>query len=118
MEPLPSGNEEKAKLAVLAGDILQDTQKLVEKQVALAKLQLFEDWGAFKPVALWMGAAVVALSSAGLLFSLTIVFLIHEVSQQPLAYCFGETVLLFAAIGWFGVKVAQAKAKELSFVNE
>ena len=118
METPPVIAEEKSKLAVLAGDILQDAQKLAEKQVALAKLQFFEDWGTFKPFALWMGIALVALCSSGLLFSLTVVFLIHEQTQLPIAACFGITVLLFTAIGFSCLMVALAKSKELSFVND
>ena len=114
----PTEPQEKQKLAVLAGEILQDAQKLVEQQVALAKLQLFEDWGSFKPVAVWLALGIAALSSAGLLFSLTIVFVLHESTQLSLWACFGITLILFLTVGAISLAIARAKSKDLSFVND
>ncbi len=118
MNPNELEPKEKPKLAILAGEIVQDAQKLVEQQVALVKLQLFEDWGNLKPFALWMAVAIVALFSAGLLFSLTVVFVLHDNSGLPLWGCFAITVVLFLIAGGVSLAIARAKSKDLSFVNE
>ncbi len=108
---------ETAPVSVLAAGILQDTQKLVEQQIALAKLQIFEDWGSFKPVAFWLAVAVLTLIPAGLLLSLTLVFVLHEGSGLPLWSCFGIILLAYSAVGGLSVRLALNKSKELSFAN-
>ena len=107
-----------APIAVLAAGILQDTQKLVEQQVTLAKLQFFEDWGAFKPVAFWLTLGILSLVSAGLLLALTLVFVLHESSGLPLWACFGIILLGYLAAGAAGLYFAREKSRELSFINE
>jgi len=118
METQSTKPAEPAPIAVLAAGILQDTQKLVEQQVALAKLQLFEDWGAMKPVALWLALALLTLVPAGLLLSLTLVFVLHESSGMPLWSCFGIILLLYSIVGVFSLYVAREKSKALSFISE
>jgi hypothetical protein len=109
---------EKPNLAALAGDILQDTQKLVEQQIALAKLQAFEDWSSFKPFIWWVALSVVSLFSAGLLFAFTVVFILNEGAQLPLWLSFGITVLIFLSIGGMSVFVARRKSKVMSFLHD
>ncbi len=118
MEPEEELTTEKPKLAVLAGEVLHDVQKLVEQQVELVKVQLFEGWGSFKPLALWVVVGTVSLLSAGLLFSLTLVFVLHESTQLPLWACYGITVIFFLVVGGVSLWVARQKSKELSFENE
>lgn len=98
----------------MASDILQDVQKLTEQQVALTRLQFFEDWDKFKPLAVWIGLGVFALSSASLLFSLTLVFVLNETTKFPLWACFGMTVMLFLVFATASFYIARQKSQDFS----
>lgn len=115
---IPEPPKEREKLATLAGDIIHDTQKLVEQHVQLAKAQFFQDWGNAKPFALWMSIGLITLVSVGVLSALCLVHLLNAVTELPLWACFGIVDSFFIAVGATSFLIARQKIKGLSFANE
>jgi len=110
--------EERHHLATLAGEILQDTQKLVEQQVALVKLQIREDWGTAKPVLVAVSFALLGLFAVGSLIALAVVHLLHEKAGLPLwsAYLVTAGGFLISAI--LALLLARHKIKEMSLFHD
>lgn len=109
--------EERQSLAILAGEILRDTQKLFEQQVALTKLQLFEDWTRAKPFALWLAGGLIALVGACVLSAFSLVYVLKESTALPLWGCFAITGLAFAVITSISLMIARVKLKGMSVLN-
>jgi hypothetical protein len=109
--------EERQSLAILAGEILQDAQKLFDQQVKLTKLQLFEDWGRAKPFALWLAGGLVALVGASVISAFTLVYLLEELTELPLWACFMIVNLVCLVTAVISLSFARIKLKGLSVLN-
>lgn len=109
--------EERQTLAMLASEILHDSQKLFEQQVALTKLQIFEDLAHAKPFALWLAVGLIALSGAGVLSAFTLVYLLKEITELRLWICFGVVDLILLTVTVISMSIARAKLKGVSVLN-
>lgn len=103
--------QEKQSLAILAAEILRDTQKLFEQQVTLTKLQLFEDWTRAKPFALWLAVGLMALAGAGVLSAFTFVYVLNEFTELRLWACFAIVGLAFFLVAAMTLTFARARLK-------
>jgi VIT1/CCC1 family predicted Fe2+/Mn2+ transporter len=91
-------------MATLVGGIIQDAQRLVRQEVALARreMQVELDKAKGASVALAIGAGLAMLG--GVFLGLTVVFLLHEPGGLPLWASFlivGGVLAIGGAIGLF-----------------
>jgi uncharacterized membrane protein YqjE len=82
----------------LIGGIIDDFQRLLRHEVALARQEVTEEWTKTKLAMGLMGAGLVALSIALLMFSFMLVHLIALALPVEWA-CFGIVCAIFLAIG-------------------
>jgi protein-S-isoprenylcysteine O-methyltransferase Ste14 len=65
-------------VASLVGGILDDAQKLVRQELALAKREVMEAWAKTKTVAALLVSAFAVLTVGGILLSFMLVHLLHQ----------------------------------------
>ena len=95
MSPEQERLDERQSLAILAGEILRDTQKLFDQQITLTKLQLYSDWARAKPFALWLAGGLIALAGASVVSAFTLVYVLKELTELELWTYFAIVCLAF-----------------------
>ncbi len=109
--------QEKQSLAILAGEILRDAQKLFDQQVTLTKLQLLEDLASAKPFAVWLVVGLLTLVVASIVSGFTLVYLLKEFTELSLWACFAIVDLLCILIMAISIWIVRAKLKDRSLLN-
>jgi len=104
-------------IASLVGGLIEDTQRLVRQEVALARREVQAEWDKTKEGASLLGGAVVLFSLVGVLFAFTLVKLLHHyVLPNHEWACFAIVTLLFAAGGGLLLYAALAKFRQVHVI--
>ena len=85
-------------MASLVGGIIEDTQRLVRQEVALARSEAQEAWDKAKMSAALLAAALTVCMPSGVLLGLMLVRLLEQVLPYEWA-CFGIVGCSFAILG-------------------
>ena len=109
--------EERQSLAILAGEILRDSQKLFEQQLALTKLQFLQEVARAKPFAFLLLGGLIALLAGGVLSAFALVYLLIDLTEQPLWACFAMTALACLLITAISLFIARIKWKNRDVLN-
>jgi hypothetical protein len=87
-------------VASLVGGILEDAQKLVRQEVALARREVVESWEKAKTGAALLASALAVFGVAGVLLGFMLVKLLQQYLLPNHEWaCFGIVVGLFALLG-------------------
>jgi len=86
-------------ISTLLGEIVDDAQKLVRQELALARTELQEEYVKVKGAAGQLGLAFAALGIAGLLLAFTLVHVLADVANLPLWASYLIITFLFAGAG-------------------
>lgn len=111
---LPINDEQ--KMAPLLGSIIEDTQKLVRQELALAKIELKEELGRLKSAAISSSVGIYLGAIAGLLLAFMLQEMLFQVTGLPTWACFGILALVFGGAGLFLLYRARETAKEFDIV--
>jgi len=104
-------------IASLVGGLIEDTQRLVRQEVALARREVQAEWDKTKEGASLLGGAVVLFSLVGVLFAFTLFKLLHHyVLPNHEWACFAIVTLLFAAGGGLLLYAALAKFRQVHVI--
>lgn len=102
--------ESQPSVASLVGGLIEDTQRLVRQEVALARSEIQAEWDKTKEGASLMGGAVVLFSLVGVLFAFTLVKLLHQYLLPNHEWACFAIVTVLCALGG-GVLLYSALAK-------
>lgn len=87
-------------VASLVGGILDDGQKLVRQEIALARREVTESWDKAKMGVALFGSALAFFGAGGVLLGHLLVKLLHQYLLPNHEWaCFGIVVGLFACLG-------------------
>lgn len=103
-------------MSSLVTGIVDDVQKLIRQELALARREVKEEWSKAKTAAVSMAAGACLLGLGVVLLSLTLVFLLDRFTAIPLWGCFAVIGGIFAAIGGGLLFAGTHKAGELSVI--
>jgi len=109
--------ENQPSVAKLVGGLIEDMQRLVRQEAALARQEIQAEWDKAKDGASLMGGAVVLLALVGVLFAFTLVELLHHfvLPDQEWA-CFAIVTALYAVGGGILLYAAMAKFRQVSVI--
>ena len=93
------GDNDEQSISQLLGGIIQDAQKLVRQELALARAELQNEWNKLKGATKVLALAVGALGVAALLFAFSLVHVLSDLVQLPAWASYLIVTFLFAGIG-------------------
>jgi len=103
----------------LIRDIFEDTQKLLRQEFALAKVEVREEARRARDLVAYLAAGVALLSLSVLLVGLAAAHALpYFFSGFPLWLAFALLAVVSAVAGFFLVRVASRKSKEIHFFPE
>jgi len=91
--------ENQPSVATLVGGLIEDMQRLVRQEAALARREIQAEWDKTKDGASLLGGAVVLLALVGVLFAFTLVELLHQFVLPNQEWACFALVTVFYAIG-------------------
>lgn len=100
----------------LVEGIVNDAQRLIRQELALARAELQEEWTKTKTAAAALGAGIVVLTLGGIFLCLMLVYLLQWLTEMPLWVCFGIVGGLFALLGAILIFTGRNQASEVTFV--
>jgi hypothetical protein len=94
----PAGNQ--PSVATLVGGLIEDSQRLIRQETALARREIREEWDKTKEGAALMASGMVLLALVGILFAFTLVKLLQQYVLPGYEWaCFAIVTALFAIGG-------------------
>lgn len=111
----PAGNQ--PSVATLVGGLIEDTQRLIRQEAALARREVQEEWDKTKEGAGLMAGGMVLLSLVGILFAFTLVKLLHQYVLPGYEWaCFAIVTAVFAVGGALLLYAGLARFRQVNVV--
>jgi len=119
-DTFPDSRANDPSFSGLVGGILDDTQKLIEQQFSLFKLDVQKDVQRAKDTGMMLGAGVGLLAAAGLLLLFMLVHLLEWLARPNLEWwaCFGIVGGAVALAGGVALYYGKQKLETLNVVPE
>jgi hypothetical protein len=108
--------EDPQSVATLVGDIIQDAQKLVRQELALARSEVQHEWTKAKTATVIFGSAGVVLGLGGILLAFALVHILEAITGLPLWVDYGIMALAFLGAGAFLFYRGREAARQVDFV--
>jgi len=104
-------------VASLVGGLIDDTQRLIRQEVALARREVEEEWAKTKEGAGLMAAALSLFLLVAILFGFTLVKLLQQYVLPDYEWaCFAIVTVVFAGLGAALLYAGLAKFKQVHVV--
>jgi hypothetical protein len=114
-ETTPAGAQ--PSMATLVGGLIDDTQRLIRHEAALARREIEEEWSKTKEVAALMAAAISLFTLVAILFGFTLVKLLQQYLLPNDEWaCFAIVTVVFALAGGILLYASLDKFKHVHVV--
>jgi len=112
-------NGDSPGIAKLVGGLIDDMQRLVRQEAALARRGLEEEWNKTKEGAMLVGAACALLAPVGVLFGFMLVTLLEKLVLPGQEWaCFGIVSLLFVVVGGVLFYLGRTRLEQVQLVPQ
>ncbi len=98
--------------------IVDDVGRLLEQQLQLLRSDLGQEVGKVQKAALSLGGGAGLVGVAGILGTLTVVHLLHDITRLPLWVCYGLVGGLVGAAGAKMLSCGVAEIRDIQFLPE
>jgi len=104
-------------LATLVGGLIEDMQKLVRQEVALARREVSQEWDKAKEASALLAGGVAVFAIVGILFGFTLVKVLHQYALPQHEWaCFAIVTGVFALGGGLLVYAAMTKFNQVNVI--
>jgi protein-S-isoprenylcysteine O-methyltransferase Ste14 len=107
--------ETSPSVSALIGSIIDDFQRLIRQEIALARREITEEWTKTKMAAGLAAGGIISLGIALLMFSFMLVMLIRTTGLAEWA-CFGIVCGIFVVLGAIGLGASIAYFQQVHVV--
>lgn len=113
---LRSRSDDERGMAALVGDIIQDAQKLIRQELALARTEIQCEWTKAKSAAVVFSAAAAVCGLGGILLAFALVHGLGAITGLPLWLDYAIFSAAFFAVGLLLFVKGRGQARQVDFV--